>query len=67
MQVSDVIDMARNVYTIGGSWDGEGSGKNEFNLESKLIIGVEFTTQSLMVEEKVLNFQIWDAAGVGRY
>ena len=59
--------MARTVYTIGGSWDGEGSGKNKFNLESKLIVGVEFTTKSLMVEEKVLNAQIWDTAGVGRY
>ncbi|KAF3328822.1 ras-related protein RABA1b-like protein [Carex littledalei] len=65
--VSDVIDMVRNVYMRGGSWDGKGSGKNKFDLESKLIIGVEFTTQSLMVEEMVLNAQIWDTAGVGRY
>lgn len=67
MHVSDVIDMARNLYMRGGSWDGKGSGKNEFNLESKPFIGVEFTTQSLMVEEKVLNAQIWYTAGTGRY
>ncbi|KAL1202109.1 Ras-related protein RABA1a [Cardamine amara subsp. amara] len=41
--------------------------KNEFNLESKSTIGVEFATKTLKVEGKVVKAQIWDTAGQERY
>ncbi|VAH63950.1 unnamed protein product [Triticum turgidum subsp. durum] len=37
--------------------------KNEFCLESKSTIGVEFATRSLQVDGKVVKAQIWDTAG----
>lgn len=40
--------------------------KNEFNLESKSTIGVEFATKTLKVEGKVVKAQIWDTAGQER-
>ncbi|KAJ8494043.1 hypothetical protein OPV22_015764 [Ensete ventricosum] len=41
--------------------------RNEFNLESKSTIGVEFATRSVTVDTKVLKAQIWDTAGQERY
>lgn len=41
--------------------------RNEFNLESKSTIGVEFATKSIMVESKKIRAQIWDTAGEERY
>ncbi|EYU43316.1 hypothetical protein ABFS82_08G134500 [Erythranthe guttata] len=41
--------------------------RNEFSLESKSTIGVEFATRSLPVEGKVIKAQIWDTAGQERY
>ncbi|KAI8008344.1 Ras-related protein Rab11E [Camellia lanceoleosa] len=37
--------------------------RNEFNLESKSTIGVEFATKSLNIDGKVIKAQIWDTAG----
>ncbi len=34
--------------------------RNEFNLESKSTIGVEFATKSIVVEAKKIRAQIWD-------
>ncbi|GAA0170098.1 small GTPase [Lithospermum erythrorhizon] len=41
--------------------------RNEFNLESKSTIGVEFATKSLQIDSKVIKAQIWDTAGQERY
>ncbi|CAN4095825.1 unnamed protein product [Withania somnifera] len=41
--------------------------KNEFCLESKSTIGVEFATRTLQVEGKTVKAQIWDTAGQERY
>ncbi|CAM9995862.1 ras-related protein Rab-11A-like [Lampetra fluviatilis] len=41
--------------------------RNEFNLESKSTIGVEFATRSIQVDGKVIKAQIWDTAGQERY
>ncbi|KAI6222212.1 hypothetical protein M3Y95_00960800 [Aphelenchoides besseyi] len=41
--------------------------RNEFNLESKSTIGVEFATRSIQVEGKIVKAQIWDTAGQERY
>ncbi|KAF9821644.1 hypothetical protein IEO21_00490 [Rhodonia placenta] len=41
--------------------------RNEFNLETKSTIGVEFATRSINVDGKTLKAQIWDTAGQERY
>jgi len=41
--------------------------RNEFNLESKSTIGVEFATKSIQVDSKTVKAQIWDTAGQERY
>ncbi|TNM97838.1 hypothetical protein fugu_014084 [Takifugu bimaculatus] len=43
------------------------SHRNEFNLESKSTIGVEFATRSIQVDGKTIKAQIWDTAGQERY
>ena len=42
--------------------------KNEFNLESKTTIGVEFATKNIKTESgQFVKAQIWDTAGQERY
>ncbi|XP_078429102.1 RAB GTPase homolog A1G [Wolffia australiana] len=41
--------------------------KNEFSLETKSTIGVEFATRSIKVDDKIVKAQIWDTAGQERY
>ncbi len=41
--------------------------RNEFNLETKSTIGVEFATRSIQTEGKTIKAQIWDTAGQERY
>ena len=41
--------------------------KNEFNLESKPTIGVEFATKTLSICQKKIKCSIWDTAGQERY
>eukprot|EP00929_Paragymnodinium_shiwhaense_P002065 TRINITY_DN102274_c0_g1_i1.p1 TRINITY_DN102274_c0_g1~~TRINITY_DN102274_c0_g1_i1.p1 ORF type:complete len:218 (+),score=35.84 TRINITY_DN102274_c0_g1_i1:73-726(+) len=41
--------------------------RNEFNLESKSTIGVEFATKSIVTDGKKIRAQIWDTAGQERY
>eukprot|EP01098_Paradermamoeba_levis_P012729 TRINITY_DN562_c0_g2_i1.p1 TRINITY_DN562_c0_g2~~TRINITY_DN562_c0_g2_i1.p1 ORF type:complete len:267 (-),score=103.21 TRINITY_DN562_c0_g2_i1:214-906(-) len=41
--------------------------RNEFNLESKTTIGVEFATRTITHEGKSIKAQIWDTAGQERY
>ena len=42
--------------------------KNEFNLESRATIGVEFATRTIETETgDVIKAQIWDTAGQDRY
>ena len=38
--------------------------RNEFNLESKSTIGVEFATRSINVDGKTVKAQIWDTGEV---
>ncbi|KAH0901547.1 hypothetical protein HID58_041050, partial [Brassica napus] len=40
--------------------------KNEFSIESKATIGVEFATKSVHVDEKIIKAQLWDTAGQER-
>lgn len=41
--------------------------KNEFNLESKTTIGVEFATKVVDFDGRSIKVQIWDTAGQERY
>lgn len=41
--------------------------RNEFSLDSRSTIGVEFATRSIRVDEKVIKAQVWDTAGQERY
>ncbi len=37
--------------------------KNEFTLESRSTIGVEFATKTMTADDKVIKAQIWDTCG----
>ncbi|CAA3003900.1 ras-related RABA1f-like, partial [Olea europaea subsp. europaea] len=39
---------------------------NEFSLESKSTIGIEFATRSIRVDDKVVKAPIWGTAGQER-
>lgn len=41
--------------------------RNEFNIDSKSTIGVEFATRSIQTDGKIIKAQIWDTAGQERY
>ncbi|CAG7881036.1 hypothetical protein IGI04_010768 [Brassica rapa subsp. trilocularis] len=41
--------------------------RNEFNPNSKATIGVEFQTQSMIIDGKEVKAQIWDTAGQERF
>eukprot|EP00823_Brevimastigomonas_motovehiculus_P006705 TRINITY_DN55_c0_g1_i2.p1 TRINITY_DN55_c0_g1~~TRINITY_DN55_c0_g1_i2.p1 ORF type:complete len:229 (+),score=45.01 TRINITY_DN55_c0_g1_i2:167-853(+) len=41
--------------------------RNEFSIESKSTIGVEFATKSIVTDKKTIKAQIWDTAGQERY
>jgi small GTP-binding protein len=38
--------------------------RNEFNLDSKSTIGVEFATRSIQVDGKIIKAQIWDTGKI---
>ncbi|KAK9514238.1 hypothetical protein VZT92_027718 [Zoarces viviparus] len=68
----DDYDYLFKVVLIGDSGVGKSNllsrfTRNEFNLESKSTIGVEFATRSIQVEGKTVKAQIWDTAGQERY
>lgn len=65
-------DFIHSVVLIGDSGVGKSNllsrfTRNEFNLESKSTIGVEFATRSIQVDSKTIKAQIWDTAGQERY
>ncbi len=65
-------DYLFKVVVIGDSGVGKSNllsrfTRNEFNLESKSTIGVEFATRSVAIENKTIKAQIWDTAGQERY
>jgi small GTP-binding protein len=37
---------------------------NQFSLESKPTIGVEFATKTLQITDKQVKMQVWDTAGM---
>lgn len=71
-RAQDEYDYLFKLVLIGDSGVGKSNllsrfTRNEFNLESKSTIGVEFATKSLTVDAKVIKAQIWDTAGQERY
>lgn len=69
---SFVVCLTLTVVLIGDSGVGKSNllsrfTRNEFNLESKSTIGVEFATRSIQVDGKTIKAQIWDTAGQERY
>ncbi|XP_078168330.1 ras-related protein RIC2 [Carex rostrata] len=71
-RADDDYDYLFKVVLIGDSGVGKSNllsrfTKNEFSLESKSTIGVEFATRSLNIDGKVIKAQIWDTAGQERY
>ena len=72
MSKDDEYDYLFKVVLIGDSGVGKSNllsrfTRNEFNLESKSTIGVEFATRSIQVDSKTVKAQIWDTAGQERY
>lgn len=68
----DHYDYLYKIVLIGDSGVGKSSllsrfTRNEFDLESKSTIGVEFATRSIQVDGKVIKAQVWDTAGQERY
>ncbi|KAB2021600.1 hypothetical protein ERO13_D07G140700v2 [Gossypium hirsutum] len=66
------IDYVFKVVVIGDSAVGKSQilsrfAKNEFCLDSKSTIGVEFQTRTVTIKTKVIKAQIWDTAGQERY
>ena len=66
------IDYVFKVVLIGDSAVGKSQllsrfTRNEFSLDSKATIGVEFQTKTLVIDQKAIKAQIWDTAGQERY
>ncbi|GAB4831852.1 Ras- protein RABA2b [Ancistrocladus abbreviatus] len=71
-RVDHEYDYLFKIVLIGDSGVGKSNiltrfTRNEFSLDSKSTIGVEFATRTLQVEGKVIKAQIWDTAGQERY
>ncbi|KAF8411431.1 hypothetical protein HHK36_003980 [Tetracentron sinense] len=69
---SQKIDYVFKVVLIGDSAVGKSQilarfSRNEFSLDSKATIGVEFQTRTLLIHHKSVKAQIWDTAGQERY
>ncbi|CDO54149.1 similar to Saccharomyces cerevisiae YER031C YPT31 Rab family GTPase [Geotrichum candidum] len=70
--MADEYDFLFKVVLIGDSGVGKSNilgrfTRNEFNLDSKSTIGVEFATRTVNVDDKTIKAQIWDTAGQERY
>ncbi|CAL9764593.1 unnamed protein product [Musa acuminata subsp. burmannicoides] len=71
-RAEEEYDYLFKVVLIGDSGVGKSNllsrfTRNEFCLESKSTIGVEFATRTLQVEGRIIKSQIWDTAGQERY
>lgn len=68
----DEYDYLFKIVLIGDSGVGKSNllsrfTRNEFSLESRSTIGVEFATKSIQVDGKIIKAQVWDTAGQERY
>jgi len=72
MSKEDEDDYFFKVVLIGDSGVGKSNifsrfTLNEFDMESKSTIGVEFATKTIQVDNKTITAQLWDTAGQERY
>lgn len=72
MDEEDGEEYLFKVVIIGDSAVGKSNllsryARNEFNINSKATIGVEFQTQSLEIDGREVKAQIWDTAGQERF
>ncbi|KAK8815818.1 hypothetical protein WA538_004942, partial [Blastocystis sp. DL] len=70
--VEEYYDYLYKVVLIGDSGVGKTNilsryTKNEFNIDSKATVGVEFASKCITIDGKVIKAQIWDTAGQERY
>ena len=68
----DKVDYVFKVVLIGDSAVGKSQilarfARNEFSLDSKATIGVEFQTRTLVIDHRSVMVHIWDTAGQERY
>ncbi|XP_074574900.1 ras-related protein Rab2BV-like [Curcuma longa] len=71
-RVDHEYDYLFKIVLIGDSGVGKSNilsrfTRNEFALDSKSTIGVEFATKTLQIEGRTVKAQIWDTAGQERY
>ncbi|WOG84504.1 hypothetical protein DCAR_0103688 [Daucus carota subsp. sativus] len=69
---SQKMDYVFKVVLIGDSAVGKSQllaryARNDFSLDSKSTIGVEFQARTLLIQGKSVKAQIWDTAGQERY
>jgi Ras-related protein Rab-11A len=69
---AEKVDYVFKVVLIGDSAVGKSQilarfARNEFSLDSKATIGVEFQTRTLAIDSRSVKAQIWDTAGQERY
>ncbi|KAG0172491.1 Ras- protein Rab11D [Apophysomyces sp. BC1015] len=72
MLTDDEYDYLFKLVLIGDSGVGKSNllsrfTTNEFNLESKSTIGVEFATKNIEIDKSTIKAQIWDTSGQERY
>ena len=72
MAHDEEYDQLFKIVLIGDSGVGKSNlllrfTRNEFNLESKTTIGVEFATKNVRIDNQVIKAQVWDTAGQERY
>ncbi|XP_031491989.1 ras-related protein Rab11D-like [Nymphaea colorata] len=70
--VAQKVDYVFKIVLIGDSAVGKSQilarfARDEFSLDSKATIGVEFQTRTLVIQHKNVKAQIWDTAGQERY
>ncbi|KAJ3441834.1 ras-related protein raba1f-like [Anaeramoeba flamelloides] len=68
----DDYDFLFKIVLVGDSGVGKSNllsrfCRNEFDLESRSTIGVEFATKTITIDKKIIKAQIWDTAGQERY
>ncbi|XP_047047885.1 ras-related protein RGP1 [Lolium rigidum] len=71
-EMGQKVDYVFKVVLIGDSAVGKSQllarfARNEFSLDSKATIGVEFQTKTLHIDNRTVKAQIWDTAGQERY
>jgi small GTP-binding protein len=68
----DETDYLFKVVLVGDSGVGKSNlltrfTRNDFNMDSKATIGVEFSTRALTIEDKNIKAQVWDTAGQEKF